>query len=312
MDIEHRMEDVDKLRCRLIQDFISLILVPDWKRLLFEKADNARGTYENNTYIPVYQKMRAYGIDNYNVNDMDVTLIHYIIKNFREIAPTKEKNTRDLLTAIKATRNAKDHYSYNSDQEKLYLEALISLCNLQSFLTQVDEKETTIEADKRCEFLQKWTSQINALKLTLDNERIDLIYKQKLYDADIRAILESRDPYNTWTEVLGIYYKHDNIRKSHEVSNEFVIRASDAGIPYAHSHAASAYEYKNNYEAASEKYLLVLESEESGAYVTVKEILSFVNTHKPNYSNQLIEKIKEKGYEVVQLSDGTYTSSQKV
>ena len=178
MDIRNRMHDVVKLRCNACQDFLRMVIVPNWQQSLYNKAkyEVTTSTKLKNKYIPAYEKMRDFGIEEYSIDDMDVTFISELLYSCPEIAPS-DKRTKMAMSTLTDNRNAQDHSGENEDDEELYLRGLLDLVNLRNFIRTVDKYETTISDEKRLNFRKDYAKKIDDLKDLLDEERITLIQK---------------------------------------------------------------------------------------------------------------------------------------
>ena len=72
MHIRNRISDIKKIRCNACQDYLKMVAVEDWKNQLYEKTQIAV-KYSPAKYKPAYKIMRTRGIENYEIDDMDVT-----------------------------------------------------------------------------------------------------------------------------------------------------------------------------------------------------------------------------------------------
>ena len=79
MEVRNRMADVVKLRCNACQDFLKMVIQPNWQAELYAIAKNAIDSNKfADNYIAAYEKMRDVGIENYSVDDMDVSILSLI------------------------------------------------------------------------------------------------------------------------------------------------------------------------------------------------------------------------------------------
>lgn len=315
MDVRNRMADVVKLRCNACQDFLKMIIKQGWQQVLYDKAkdevDN-NGRYKDK-YIAVYEKMRDIGIDNYRVDDMDVTFISEILHRCSNIAFV-QKRTKNAMQQLTEDRNLTNHSSENEEPEELYLRGLLSLCNLKNFVRTIDKYELSISDVDRLEYRKKYLAKIEELKDLLDEECIVLVQKNKDIDRDIQTILESKDILNTWCDISKLYMdRYWKLEKDYDRYNEFMLRASDAGIAQAHSHAAEYFFLvRKDYEEAEKRlYMMYSVSEKSDVY-TMKTIIDMINIYLMGENTitdgmkQLVEKVVENGYPIEQTAEGLY------
>lgn len=241
MEVRNRMADVVKLRCNACQDFLKMVIRPDWQTELYAIAKNAIDSNKfADNYIAAYEKMRDVGIENYSVDDMDVSIIVQIVRFCGSIVSVR-KQTREAIGKLKDDRNTTNHSNENEENEELYLRGLLSLCDLRNFIRTVDRYEVSIPDEERIEYRRKYTDKIDELKNTLDEERIYLVQRTKQIDLDIQKILESKDRHQTWIQIMDLYNKQSLMTKDNFLLNLFVVRASDEGIKEAHGYAVDYY-----------------------------------------------------------------------
>lgn len=323
MDVRNRMADVIKLRCNVCQDFLKLIITDNWQQFIYEKAkkeiDN-NGRYKDK-YISAYEKMREIGIDNYSIDNMDVTFISEIVHGCKEIAPTNDR-TRKSIEQLVEDRNLMNHSNENEEPEELYLQSLLALCNLKNFIKAVDKFETNIEDNVRIEYRRKYMKLIDDLKDILDEERILLIQKRKNILKDVQRILDCTDEkqrLSTWWKLerlyMDRYWKLENDRDRYI---EFIISASDAGIREAHNGAVNYFFIiKKDYEEGERRLFMLYESYKSLPTYESKSIINTINGYlmKGNKlthgMEKLIKLVIEQGYSVEKNDEGYFLWSKK-
>lgn len=305
MEVRNRIADVTKLRCNACQDFLKMVLVPDWKQKIYEKAkyEIENKTKYKDKYWPVYEKMRDIGIQNYSADDMDVTFIAEVLYGCRTIAPVQE-NTRKAIKALTEDRNLTDHSNENEEDDELYLRGLLALCNLRTFVRTVDRFETSIDDSRRMEYRTLYLSKIEHLKNTLDDERIQLIQRIRNFDKDIQRILDSSNPANTWIDIEYLYMNRYKLEKDPEPWLEFTVRASDAGVPYAHLNAVDYYIEKKDYAEAEHRIWMLLNDNTEPLGYRVHSIIDKLNTCLSQGlavledMHKLLEDINSKGFNI--------------
>ena len=317
MDARNRMADVVKLRCNACQDFLKLIISDNWQQFVYNKAqreiqDNGRYKEE---YLSAYEKMREIGIDNYSVNDMDVTFISEIIHGCRNIAPTAE-GTRKRLEQLIEDRNFKGHSSENDEDEELYLQGLLALCNLRSFVKTVDKFETNIADEKRIEFIRKYLPVISEKMDLLDNERISLIQRKKDIEKDVKRIIDCTDEkqrHHLWSEIKHFYIQRYWLHeKDYDRCFEFEICASDAGIKEAHSDAVDYYIKIRDFNEAERRLQLYYDSYEIMPAENIKWLIYTINKwfdevgDYPVLTDRFLSRLEEQGKVIVKNEDGSF------
>lgn len=265
--------------------------------------------------------MREIGVENYSVDDMDVTFISEIVHGCRSIAPTNEK-TRKGIEQLTEDRNLTNHLNENEEGEELYLRGLLALCNLKSFIRTVDKFETTIDDEKRIKYRSNYSKKIDELKDILDEERICLIQKRKEIDRDIQRILNcnsEKQRLNVWCELSKLYMdRYWKLEKDYDRYNEFMVKASDAGIREAHNDAANYFFLKKKDYVEGEKRLFMLfDSFEKLPASVAKSIMDTLNDYllQGNVLTEgmakLIDGIVEQGYPISRRDDEVYLWERK-
>ena len=203
-----------------------MVAVEDWKNQLYEKTQIAV-KYSPAKYKPAYKIMRTRGIENYEIDDMDVTFISEVIHKCSYIFPSKVE-TRKAIEQLTEDRNVNGHSDENEECEELYRYAFLSLTNLQRFIDTVDEWETDIPDEIRLEYRQRYSAEIIEMQKSIDEERIDQVQRTKDMDKDIQRILSSDDRLKTWCDVIKIYMDRSFVIDHNiELYQEFILRASN-------------------------------------------------------------------------------------
>lgn len=317
MHIRNRIADIKKLRCNACQDYLKLIIVDGWRSLLYEKTQIAV-KYSPSKYKPAYKIMRAKGIENYEIEDMDVTFISEIIHKCPDICPSKIQS-RKVIEQLTEDRNVNGHSDENEECEELYRYAFLSLSNLQRFIDTVDEWEIDIPDEIRLEYSQRYSAKIVEMQKLIDEERISHVQSVKDIDGDIQKILTNEDSHATWCNVIKIYMdKSFKIDHNVEKFQEFILRASDAGIIYAHGQAADYYlNTDNNCDEAERRIRLLMENKEKFSQGDAQSIISAISTYMIR-GNVLTEGLEEvvvtlidRGYPIEKDSTNVYVMRRK-
>ena len=272
MNIRNRTADVIRLRCHMCQDFIRMIAVDNWQTILYTFMHSAvTGSHKDN-YIEQYKVMRKKGIENYSFDDMDVPFIVSILRFCPGIAVSPiAKSTSKELNSIKKDRHVTNHSSENEPEEELYLRALVSLRDLQDFLHTVDLEETAILDEKRSQFVQNYTKDIDALKLEIYNDCIELFQVKK----DVQLILASDNQSKTFLQMFESYNKKALLSDANKTQmSRFLIEASNAGIKSAHQHAAICC---SDFDEATRRYEMMIDSTEKLSVSQAHQLIDFVN-----------------------------------
>ena len=174
---------------------------------------------------------------------------------------------------------------------------------------------------------------IENLKNLLEEERIEMLQKEKGMHKDIQRVLDSDDPFNTWRMILNQYLEsYYFIEKKPEVYFEFIILASDAGIVYAHTHAADYYmmianECQETETEAKREAVMEVERRLSMFYNSgndfttseagVQEILTTISNYAMSGNEitegmkEIIKGLTEHGFVIEKTEYATYVLSGK-
>ncbi len=323
MHIRNRMADVVKLRCNVCQEFLKFIIVDRWQEILYKIAEDAikKDAHYKDKYISVYEKMREIGIENYSIEDMDVTLICAIVTHPRNLINVKiDKETVNRLKALREDRNITQHSSENEEQEELYLRALLSLIDTRTFIRAVDKYETHIDDEIRRNYRQEWVSKVEELKDTIDEERINYIKTVKDIERSIKEIccLEGDAKRKKFSEYWQRYYQLQYKLKTDEHAFDyFSIKASDAGFEEMHFFAATYYFSIRDYESFVQKARLHINSSQKVIEKKIKEVVDSLNKYYARHNelthemSGLLEEINDKGFNYHIYEDGIYDDNCK-
>lgn len=317
MKMRNRMPDVAKLRCNACQEFLKMVIKPNWQQRLYDIAKEAieHNRYADN-YRPAYEKMRDIGIENYSIDEMDITFITQVVCFCSSIVSV-QKQTKDALTKLRDDRNLTNHSNENEEDEELYLRGLLSLCNLRSFVKAVDKFEINIDDADRLNYRNKYIPQIEELMDILDEERIALIQRTKDITKDINRLLSCSDDetrLRMWCDISKLYMDREwKLDKNPERYNEFIVMASDAGIPEAHINAAIYFlNIKKDYVEMERRLQMMFDSRDRLTAGNVHSIIESINWYVTTGNNitvgmnEMADRIIALGFPVEKQEDGTY------
>ena len=299
-------EEAAELHLSVCQDFFKMIVQPGWQQELYHAIKN------NSALAESYSVMRDFGIENYTVDDMDISLICYVAlrtKKYKHVQTIKTK-TEERLKEIKSVRNKESHHGKREINEKRFLETLLGLCRLEEFVKTVDNEENDIDNETRLLFRQTYIIKIEDLKQRLDEERIENFRKSKEMLYYIQMILNSDDPAEAWGRVSGLYLNKINADPQNTdlryEQAEFWVLASDAGIRFAHYLATSAcFSMFEEYEDGVRHAFLALDAEPDCAPKIVNVINYYLKDNKPftDSMKKLFEKIVSMNYTIEETNN---------
>lgn len=298
------MPDIVGLRCHICQSFLKMIVVDDWRQILYNFINNAITGSHRNNYIEQYKTIRQKGIENYSIDDMDVPFIVNTLRFCPKIA-TLTKETSTALYHIKEDRHVTNHSSENEPEEELYLRALISLKDLQNFLHTVDIYETTILDEKRSHFIRTYSKEIADLKFKIYNDCIEMFQIKK----DIQLILSSNNQEDAFMRIYQSYMDRSSLSdENREKLSRFVIEASNAGIKSSHQYAAIY--CLHDIEEATHRYEMMIDGNYRLSISEAHQLIDFVNhtymTEKKPSERMMrfVKLVKEQGFNIEETSCG--------
>ena len=313
MDIRNRMATIKKLRTNACQDFLSLVLVHNWKDVLETVIENETKKQYANTYIPTRRIMREKGKDEYSVYDMDITIINAIIVHHnKELLNSIQQDTINAFLKIKDDKNDMSHANDNEDDSELYSQSFKFLRNIKEFIRTVDEKEiNSIDNTNRQAFLQKYSKEIKELEKTIDKERFETNHTYYKIEKDIKTILESDNKQMVWNLLFESYSKGLLLEGGEKEYCAFIVEAAKAGIIQAYEYAADYYiQIEKDYDMA-EKYLYYLYENKVNERYNVQLMMTLADIYLHNLSKHkgdghaVINSLIDDGYNIQKTPKGT-------
>lgn len=313
MNARNRMADVKKLRTNACQELLSLIIVDGWQEKLYQIALKAKNNKDHaDSYAAALSKMDDYGVSKYSISDMDVTIIATCLLYKQDmITITLHPGTRSAFYKIKDDKNLNSHSGDNEDQEELYLQELYFLNDLAEFVRNFDDYERSkIGKDDSLTIRQKYLSKIDEFKATLDNERIELIHRQKKRAEDIQRIKESKDQRQIWFEYFELYVCEMRNKKDSTEFEAFVYEAAEAGITYAYPSAVDNYVIRGDYDKA-EQYLRYLYENRQEHNTTPEHLMLLADIYihgkckKTGDGYAILQSLIDEGYNIALSEDKT-------
>lgn len=321
MDIKHRMVDVDTLRSRVCQDYLSLVISDNWRDTLKKYMDNERTLSREHKvnhyycYKEQHRIMLDKGISNYRIEDMDVAFIHIVVSYCSVVAQCSDE-TLNCLSRIKNDRNTfMAHKTDNESVEILYRRALYSLMNIQDFVRSVDDNELQIDEKKRSQYRETYIKKTTDLRDLIMDERTNEFQIDNTMARDIRIILNSENPENKWCYYINKYGDESFVeQRSDDMYVKFVLLAAESGV--TQSYNAAATQYRLNKDYSNEEYCLLrlyernADSNDSDNMPFAMSMMRLAEIYFNGLSehsgdgHSIIKNLQEKGYPIVLSSDG--------
>ena len=320
MDIRNRVADVERLRTKVLQGFLKLILCDSWQEKLYNKVKDiveAKKTYWQ-MYKDAFSVMRNVGYLNYTVDLMDDSFINQVVLYCPTIIHTIDKTTNRYFKDLIKDRNTTKHSNESEPPEELYRRCLIDLDTMLRFVNTVDQMETTVDESRRLQFVQEFSSKIKSLVEQIDDERISSIQIYKEMDRDIQEIIQSPNQLVAWNKKVEQYRKRFwSADDSPDRFFGFIVRASDAGIAFAHHEAALFFLHKKQYEEMERRLWMSIDVREKNLSIsdansilgTINDYLYYGNEITPGMM-RLIDEINER-FPVTETPNGLFRCKKK-
>lgn len=283
MNIRNRQPDIKKICTNALQDFLTLVIKSDWKNDFYQVCEKncPKGEYKH-IYSGAYKKISNDGLENYEITQMDITLIYSILKYNKNLLIYKpSSNTLESVRLLKDSRDFDGHSSTNESDEELYLEALLYLCKLQTFVNSVLEDYNIPNSEEMMKFYQKYMKCSSDLMLKIDDERFILFAKYREFQKDVDCILSMKNERKKHEFYQNAYDKYNIYRRyDHKdlLPLEFAAFAYENKIEEARYPAAQYFGYTNNLKKFKSMYDDIFESmSKDNAKVDKKVIDEFLD-----------------------------------
>jgi len=132
------------MQVHILQDYFRMALainfVDDaWKPKFYDEVQKGVKSQYSPSYIGAWNKMQLKGMDDYSIDDMDITIITAILKNpiVGPFNSCKFKNIYQYLNYIQDARNIDAHTTGNEADSELLQWAYGSLHNISRFISTV-------------------------------------------------------------------------------------------------------------------------------------------------------------------------------
>lgn len=327
MNIRNRQPDVEKLCTNALQDFLKIVIKSDWKNDFFQICEkNCPGDYDD-IYLEAYETILRHGLENYEITQMDITLIYAILKYNKNLLIYKPSTiTVESLKFLKGSRNVDSHSSTNEEDEELYLEALIYLCKLQTFVKSVNRDYKIPKSEEKIKFFQKYMKSISELMFKIDDERFELVAKYKQFQKDVDQILSARNE-NKYEAYRNICESYSAKSKTHE-SNRYLLAEFDAyayerGVNEAKDGSLLYYALVHDFKKCNSIYISefhkLAKKDRDVFFEEVMMYLMWVNEVRKEVKGPLdesfedcFETIEKLGFKIIKNERGAYILADSV
>ena len=323
MNIRNRLADVKKLCTNALQDFLKLVIKADWKNDFYNicKKNVEEGNHPE-VYPKAYEGIRAYGLEKYDITQMDITLMcALLLFNSNLLKYKLSSKTRKSVTVLKEDRNFKDHSDENEADDELYLTALVSLYNLRKFVDTEDLDVNIPDSDKKLAFKQKYEKAISELMFKIDDERFELVAKYKQFQKDVDQILNARNEkkHEMYSNICESYREKSRADENNRyLMYEFNAYAYERGIDDATFGAIAYYDHVKDFKKLNSTYKSIFykipKNDTSALVKEINEYLILVCLVRKEVKgpldesfNDCFETIGKLGFKIIKNKKGVYT-----
>lgn len=207
----------------------------EWKDVLEQYLfDGVQGS-KSNQYKGAYDRFRKKGKLEFQIEDMDVTILATILSDFLSYDTEKRKKNPFIecrykgmeayVKPLQNDRNGDGHSPFNETTDELFQWLTGSLFHLEGFLYDVNRYSDFTAAEKD-DYLEKFQSKIEQLQKKIAEQYRKEIQLEVVMDYDIEQLHECQQNPLAFRGIL--YRKYFN--KDHNLGYRFAFRCADKGI----------------------------------------------------------------------------------
>lgn len=314
MNIRHRVSDIRDLQVHVLQDYFCLgvrYAFPkgNWKPTFIDIVEYNSNKKYAPRYLGAWKKILSQGEDNYDITDMDTTIIvamHNHNKQFMFLP-----NVRFILDSLNCDRNEAGHSDANESINKLLGWSYSALKNLERLLTEVESSKTIckgvpFDEKDRKSFAGKYKDQIAMHSEGLKNDHQEAIAEDAMINHDINFLKSRKGNFSAWKKIYPKYFMPPLDVLLHF---KFLSKAANEKIEWSFSPLAEIYydELDLNeemgipvdYEEAAKLFLQdkIISGKENDFQTDIKLASIFINglskSHNPDEGEYLLNKCRD-------------------
>lgn len=268
MDLRNRTSSVTKLQTNMLQDYLQMIIDDhytddSWKEKVERCIKKGAAGEHKASYAAANDKIRAVGIDKYEIIDMDTTIISTLILYEQEVTMHKVNNRiRSVINSVNEDRKYFAHPNGNESDLELYHHMIVAVNNMIKLASVVDG-DIALDDNDRIIYRRKHTEQLCDMLESIEEDRYELFKEQeriRIIEKDVFALKTTNNFDYVWRilteKYLGEWSLDSESRKNYY---DFLIMAADAGIQRAYVYVGNLYFDGDldeiNYEKAEEYYV---------------------------------------------------------
>ena len=272
MDRENIKSNIDAIRTKIAQDFMRLVLEPNWYNILVESEKELIDKGENiKLYKSISNNSLRYGLKEFDVDSLDISALN-ILLDIEKVCP-RGASLKRIFQELVDDRNLKSHTFEKETIEDVYINYIGSLYHLREFILKIKYKNFLVEKCVFDDFKNRSLKRIRPYVLKLINECAEEIGVPNLMEDEIDSLktLPKRMAGRKFIERYDEYLNLDRYK-----GNLFAKIASEKGIEVANGFAIQYYIDQEEYEEAENKLLYIYELtlENTGIY-DIQDVVSF-------------------------------------
>ncbi len=315
MDLRNRTSSVTKLQTNMLQGYFKMIIDShyvdtSWKNKVESCVKKGVvGKYKVN-YAAANDKIRALGIEKYEIEDMDTTIISTIILYERDVTMHEVKSRiRGVVNSVNEDRKYFAHQNGNETDLELYHRMVVAVNNMFKLASAVDD-DVLLHDNARITYRRKYTEQLSDILESIEEDRYELFKEQeriRTIEKDVFALKTTNNFNYVWKRLIEKYLGDWSLdSESRRNYYEFIIKAADAGIQRAYVNVGNFYFDGElgqiDYKKAEEYY--VKAGEELGIREKYKLASIYINGKSEEHSVQegqtILNKIGHENKELIQ------------
>ena len=324
MNIRNRLADVEILLTRILQGYFRLeinrlSMSDTWKTSFY--AEVLRGLQSNaaSSYRGAYDVIQVKGIETYDIEDMDITILCAILGNGNSFTGFQPPQIYQWIHILRGNRNLKDHSSGNEPDHLMLEFAYAALHDARRFIEAIC-KFSGLPAISTQDFASLFIPQLDEMARILSEDVAQSQYDNSRwmqFHNDIQLVKHSKDPVDFWHQLMLNKYRSETYYAD-GTYREFLITAANAGIVFARHELADGYfeGYSFNgipqdFSKALEHYHWLEENNELGPDERINLASLYINgldpVHPKADGEQILSSINHDRCYLVDYKVGDYT-----
>ena len=247
MNIRNRLPDIEILLTRILQGYfrleISRLSMADtWKTNLYSEILNGLQSNAASSYRGAYDVIQVKGLESYDIEDMDITILCAILGNSRSFTGFQPTQIYPWIHILRGNRNLKDHSSGNEPDHLMLEFAYAALHDARRFLEAV-RKHGKSSTSSTQSFADTFIPQIDEMARLLSDDMEQSLYDNSRwmqFQNDIQLVKQSKVPADFWHQLMLNKYRSETYYAD-GTYREFLIIATRAGILFARHELADGY-----------------------------------------------------------------------